>query len=125
MIGNDYITKLIDDMVRTVLKLKFNMEEQELDYTLVEDVNLQAYTKELFTMVDSGEINDAENKLYDLLDINDMETLKVALLFYSKISKIDDDTLDDYDFSKEEVKAGLRDVASMFSLDSLADTFLG
>lgn len=45
----------------------------------------------LIDMVDAGEINEAENRLYDLISATDMNSLEVAILFYSYLNDKTDD----------------------------------
>ena len=50
-------------------------------------------------MVDAGEINEAENRLYDLISATDMNSLEVAILFYSYLNDKTDDFLEANDFT--------------------------
>ena len=48
----------------------------------------------LIDMVDAEEINEAENRLYDLISATDMNSLEVAILFYSYLNDKTDDFLE-------------------------------
>ncbi|QNM02490.1 DUF6483 family protein [Simiaoa sunii] len=78
----------------------------------------------LIDMVDAGEINEAENRLYDLISATDMNSLEVAILFYSYLNDKTDDFLEANDFSRDEIKLGMENVADNFSLNSIAKMFL-
>ena len=75
-------------------------------------------------MVDVGDINHAENQLYEIVSGGDMEKLKMALLFYSYLNDKSDDFLTEHDFSRGEIKSGIKGMVSMYGLDSMADVFL-
>ena len=93
MFEDDYLLRLIKEMVRTVLKLVFSLEFKE-------------------------------NQLYDFTqNPNDMEALKVALLFYSHLNQMDNEFLEDHDYSREEVVSGLKDVLERYHLDSMSALF--
>ena len=49
-----------------------------------------------------------------------MESLKTALLFYSHLNQLDNDFLEDHNYSREEIVSGVRDVLNRYHLDSLS-----
>ena len=53
-----------------------------------------------------------------------MNRLEIALLFYSYLNDKTDDFLEANDFSREEIKSGLENVADSFGLSSIAKMFL-
>lgn len=67
MFEDDYLLRLIKEMVRTVLKLLFHIDFKEEDPVSVvfesEDAEKTLYS--LIHLADQGFINDAENQLYD------------------------------------------------------------
>ena len=84
MFEDDYLLRLIKEMVRTVLKLLFHIDFKEEDPVSVvfesEDAEKTLYS--LIHLADQGFINDAENQLYDFTqNPENMESLKTALLF--------------------------------------------
>lgn len=75
-------------------------------------------------MVDDGHINEAENRLYEVVDVSRREDLQMVLIFYSYLNDLDDDFLDDHDYSREEIGQGLRDMIGRFGLEGMADVYL-
>lgn len=65
-----------------------------------------------------------ENRLYDLITVNDMNGLELALLFYSYLNDKTDNFLEAHDFSRLEIKSGLEHVTELLGLSSIAKTFL-
>ncbi len=92
--------RLIKEMVRAVLKLLFH-------------VDTESPTVELL-----------ENRLYDLIRVNDMNSLEPALLFYSYLNDKTDEFLEAHDFNRLEIKSCLEHVTDLFGLSSMAQTFL-
>lgn len=65
--------------------------------------------------VEQGEINEAENLLFEYLD-NDARhsLLDVAIRFYNHLNKLDDERLEQCDYSREEIADGLRAVEKYY-----------
>ena len=126
MFGDDYLLRLIKEMVRTVLKLVFNLELKDDDPVSVvfESENAEKMLYMLTDLADLGFIDDAENQLYDFTqNSKDMEALKVALLFYSHLNQMDNEFLEDHDYSREEIVSGVKDVLERYHLDSMSALF--
>ena len=126
MFEDDYLLRLIKEMVRTVLKLVFNLELKDDDPVSVvfESENAEKMLYMLTDLADLGFIDDAENQLYDFTqNPTDMEALKVALLFYSHLNQMDNEFLEDHDYSRDEVVSGVKDVLERYHLDSMSALF--
>lgn len=120
MFEDDYLLRLIKEMVRTVLKLVFNLELKDDDPVSVvfESENAEKMLYLLTDLADLGFIDDAENQLYDFTqNSKDMEALKVALLFYSHLNQMDNEFLEDHDYSREEIVSGVKDVLERYHLE--------
>ncbi|MCR1919496.1 DUF6483 family protein [Frisingicoccus caecimuris] len=124
MVERDYIMRLIREMVRAILKLFFNIDSESPTEELLAGEEEKQLLDILLAMVDVGDINHAENQLYEIVSGGDMEKLKMALLFYSYLNDKSDDFLTEHDFSRGEIKSGIKDMVSMYGLDSMADVFL-
>ena len=124
MFEQDYVMRLIKEMVRAILKLLFNIDKELATVELLENKEEKETLKNLFDMIDDGKINEAENRLYDLTSDTDMNSLEIALLFYSYLNDKTDDFLEENDFSRNEIKLGLENVTDSFGLSSIAKMFL-
>lgn len=124
MFEQDYVMRLIKEMVRAILKLLFNIDTESPTIELLENKEEKETLEKLIDMVDAGEINEAENRLYDLISATDMNSLEVAILFYSYLNDKTDDFLEANDFSRDEIKLGMENVADNFDLNSIAKMFL-
>ena len=67
MFEQDYVMRLIKEMVRAILKLLFNIDTDSPSAELLEDAKEQQTLDELLDMVDNGFINEAENKIYECI----------------------------------------------------------
>lgn len=124
MFEQDYVMRLIKEMVRAILKLLFNIDTESPTVELLENKEEKSTLENLFDMIDDGKINEAENRLYDLTRDTDMNSLGIALLFYSYLNDKTDDFLEENDFSRDEIKLGLENVTDSFGLSSIAKMFL-
>ena len=124
MFEQDYIMRLINEMVRALLKIIFNIDTASPLAEVLKDSEEEQTLNELINMVDAGLINEAENRLYDITEARKMKDLKIALLFYSYLNNKSDEYLEDHDFSRDEVKSGLIYISKRYGVDGLADLFL-
>lgn len=122
--------RLIKEMVRTLLKLLFNIDIESPIIELLEESEEKTTLKALLDMVDAGRIDEAENKIYDIVSRDDVtesldkNALEMALLFYSYLNDKSDEFLEEHNFSRTEVKQGLMDILSRYGLDSISEMFL-
>ena len=63
-----------------------------------------------------NKINEAEDLLFDSLDLDNKKYLEVAIDFYSRLTKLDDATLELNDFTKEEIAEGLADASNKYGI---------
>ena len=124
MFEQDYIMRLINEMVRALLKIIFNIDTASPLAEVLKDSEEEQTLNELINMVDAGFFNEAENRLYDITEARKMKDLKVALLFYSYLNNKSDEYLEEHDFSRDEVKSGLIYISKRYGVDGLADLFL-
>lgn len=125
MLQDDFIMRMIHEMVTTLLKLIFHIELRENEEQNFKDQETASNYLELLALIQAGEINEAENKLLDELDSDDMEHFKMALMFYYHLNEIDFNFLEEHNYSKNEITDGLRYVSSVYGYDSMAEALLG
>ena len=124
MFEQDYVMRLIKEMVRAILKLLFHIDTESPTVELLENKEEKETLENLLDMIDNGKINEAENSLYDLTSATDVNSLKIALLFYSYLNDKTDDFLEANDFNRDEIKLGLENIADSLGLSSIAKMFL-
>ena len=105
----DYIMRMIKEMVRILFSLIYGKKyvsvelEKENKYE-VSGKNLKSF----LDMIDSGQINEAENILLDNIDYANNDEVMAAALFYQYLSEIDSEFLINNNYTKEEVLSGFK-----------------
>ena len=110
-VQNDYLMRLIGELIRAAAKIAFGKTVQWNLYrdqaSGIPEGRWEQY-EELMRMVDAGEINEAENLRTDRLEPGDPEYLQIALMFYDRLNQESDEFLEEHDFSKQEVLDGVK-----------------
>ena len=125
-VQDDHMIRNIQDVGRLIAKLL--LHEQQPDYRLPENEEDYTEADKLFSTVmklaEEGKINEAENRLYDLLEDKDPDALKIALAFYDHMNGFDTEFLDEADYSREEIRDGICDVLKRFGYGGMTGLFL-
>lgn len=124
MFEQDYIMRLIKEMVRMLLKLLFHIDTAAPTAELLCETEERKVLDDLLNLVDDGKINEAENRIYELTLNGNMGNLEIALLFYSYLNDKTDEFLERNNYSRKEIKEGLEDVISRYGFGGLTDMFL-
>lgn len=105
----DYIMRMIKEMVRILFSLIYGKKyvsvelEKENKYE-VSGKNLKSF----LDMIDSGQINEAENILLDNIDYTNNDDVMAVALFYQYLSEKDSEFLINNNYTKEEVLSGFK-----------------
>ena len=124
MFEQDYIMRMIREMIRAILKLLFHIDTEIPTTELLENDEDKVTLKTLLSMVDDGDINEAENKLFAIVEPENKASLELVLLFYSYLNDKSDDFLAENNFSRKEMQDNLKYILSQYGLDSMAEMFL-
>ena len=120
---DDYIMRLIHEIIRMLIKLLMNVDmKSPMAELFLEDIQ-QDKVDRWCRMIDSGEINKAENELSELMEERSTENLKAALRFYAYLNEKDEEFLVQNHFSREEIKMGLENLAQMYGAEGLTEIF--
>ena len=122
MFEQDYVMRLIKEMIRVILKLLFNIDVETPTTRLIENEEEKAILEALLNMIDEGAINEAENIIFELAEDN--ANLEMILLFYSYLNDKSDKFLLENHFSRKELQADLKNMLSKYGLDSMIEVFL-
>ena len=125
MYEQDYIMRLIREMVRMLLKLLFHMDLSTPAAELLKEAESRETLDILLDLVDNGDINEAENRVYELISDGSMQSLQVALFFYACLNDKTDDFLEENGFSRREIKEDLEEIVTRYGLSGLSGVFLG
>ncbi len=124
MIREDYIMRIIHEAVRTLLKLLFGIEEEKEEEIVFSDAVTAEKYKRLCQLARQGQINQAENQLWEQLDGADQEDFKMAILFYEYLNQMTDEQLEQGDYSREEISQGLLAAAKQYGYDGMVGALL-
>ncbi len=120
MYNNDegFISRQIKSLAKAISSLIF---DKELPANIISEAgaitedNFLAYR--LNKLVNSGDINKAENLLFTEIEHYRSEAnFKIALEFYEKLNELDENTLNKYNFSKQEIVDGLNEIKRIYEV---------
>ncbi|WMC93278.1 DUF6483 family protein [Kineothrix sp. MB12-C1] len=123
MFENDYIMRLIYDIIRALKKLIFKINEENGEVTEMDTQAAEVFRR-LSALIDEGKINEAENLLTEEMETENVKSFQTALLFYEHLNNKDNDFLEDNDFSRREISDGLKYAASLYGYNSVIDALL-
>lgn len=119
MYEQDYIMRMINNLVRVLSKVIFNRDvpvyeiSHEGEYEQSDDLH-----KNLLALLSAGKINEAEDMLFEDFNPRNKKHLMLALDFYRRLNDLDDEYLKENNFSREEIEEGLRDIAEIAGIET-------
>ena len=119
----DYYMRIVHELVRMLIRLVFSKDIDRDDEEAVPLEVMEKY-KKLISMIDDGQINEAENLLLDGLEPDSRAYFELALMFYEKLNGKTDEFLEEHDYSREEVTDGIKYVVDFYGYGSLMDAFV-
>ena len=123
MLRQDYVMRLISEMVRTLLRLIFQIDMNSPAADLLENDEEQETLQRLLRLIDNGEINEAENQIYQMTEDVQQKELKLALIFYAYLNEKSDEYLEQHNFSREEIKFGLKNIMERYEIHGFEEMF--
>ncbi|MBE6083196.1 MULTISPECIES: DUF6483 family protein [Tissierellales] len=124
MIKEDYLIRMIKDLIKTIAKFFFGSDSvtyqlpDEREYTETDYLYQQ-----LVDMINQGDINEAEDLLYEKLDPQNKKYLELGLDFYSKLNNLTDEYLASHNYSRDEIELGLKTLVEKFGDSGLLTLF--
>lgn len=123
MFEQDYVMRLVHEVIRTLIKLIFQKDIDDDEEYIFNEQTKQKYEL-LKKLVDEGEIEEAENRLMEDLDNEKALNFETALMFYGYLNEKDNEFLETHHFSRKEVIEGIQFVAKHYGYESMADSLL-
>ena len=96
MYENDYIMRMIHDMIRALAKIIFHKDIDEWEQISFRDEEAGKLFSELDGLLYKKDLKGAQSLLESRLDVECLENLKVALLFYDRLNQLEDSELEEY-----------------------------
>ena len=116
----DYIMRLIHGIARILARMFFNRELEQGELALSLRQTVRESDDYLRKLVDEGKINEAEDRLFELIDSSGWETKELGsliLLFYDYVNSKDDAFLARARFSRDEIISGMEDAMRRIGME--------
>ena len=118
----DYILRMIRDLVKSIAHLILG--KSEIDYKLPdksEFTKLDNLYVRLMELVNKGQINEAEDMLFEEIDTSNMKYFEMAMAFYLYLNDFADIFLEGNNYSREEIKEGILSICKEFGVSSMVE----
>ena len=121
MLKNDYIMRKIEEWISMILEFVFKIDKSSSPEKLLKLEASKEILKDLKSKIDAGNINEAEDALFNLIKFKTQDSLLIGLLFYSHLNEKSSKFLNEHDFDREEIKTGIKDLINECNMNSLSD----
>ena len=121
MLKNDYIMRKIEEWISMILEFVFKIDKNSSPEKLLKLEESKEVLKDLKSKIDIGNINEAEDFLFEMLKHKTQDSLLIGLLFYSYLNEKDSKFLNEHDFERDEIKTGIKDLLKEFNMNNLSD----
>lgn len=116
----DWVIRQIDNMVRLVSKLIFNKDL--IQYEIRNYNNLSETDKiyqEIQKLLKDEKICEAEDLLFENIDKNNEDCLKLSIDFYYNLNELEDEKLEKCNFSRKEIEEGLNEILEIYKIPKI------
>lgn len=121
MLKNDYIMRKIEEWISMILEFVFKIDKSSSPEKLLKLEESKEVLKDLKSKIDIGNINEAEDSLFEMLKHKTQDSLLIGLLFYSYLNEKDSKFLNEHNFERDEIKTGIKDLLNEFNMNNLSD----
>lgn len=117
MYEQDYVMRMIQSFIKFLSIIIFGKDTFTYElYEYEENEQNDILHKKLIELISQGEINEAENILFEKLNPKNKRQMMVAIDFYQRLNDLDDTFLQDNNFSRVEIEEGLKDIARKYGI---------
>lgn len=121
----DYIMRIIKEMVRILCSLMLGKQYTSVELPEKNKWEVSGGTLEYYErMIDQGLVNEAENQILENIDYSQKEDVLTAALFYQYLGEKEEKFLIKYNYSKEEVLDGIKNVMKHAGYGSIVEVLL-
>lgn len=123
MFEQDWIMRQVSDMVRFMTRVILQKESPLYQQSGEESPNSESGLphQRLGKLIDEQKFREAKNVLDERMDGSDRKDFEVAVDFYARLNRMDDKTLEENGFSREEIQEGLNSAAHAFGVTIFPD----
>lgn len=123
MYEQDYIMRQIRQIIQILMKVIFNIDSPSSATELIKDMQTREIADEMLRKIDNGNIAEAEEMLFSLIQNRTTGNLLAGLVFYSYLNEKDDDYLEMNNYSRSDVENSIKRLLSVYGLDHMAYLF--
>ena len=117
----DYIMRLIHGIARILARMLFDKDiEEDGEFATILEEAGRENNDYLKRMIDAGQVNAAEEKLFDIIESaawDDRQKAALVISFYDYLNGKDDEFLTAADFSRDEIISGLEDAMKAVNME--------
>lgn len=118
----DYIMRMIKELIKALGAVLFGKKVFDFPIEESENPTTDNFYPNLLELANQGNINEAENLLYDQLDTSNITTLQIALSFCEHINDYTDEFLIEHNYTRSEIMEGLKYISSQYGLSQIVET---
>ena len=117
----DFVLRRLEDQGRFLARLILGKEEAKYELPEYEaiDNEVDRLYRKILSLADAGEINEAENLLLEELETGDLQMFELALCFYLHLAHMDEEFLEEHQYTREEIGEGMESLAEDFGVSGL------
>ena len=123
MFEQDYIMRQIQQILKVLVKVLFNVDSETITSSLIQDTETRETADYLLRKADSGNISEAENKFFELTENKTMNNFLLGIVFYSYLNEKDDAYLEMNHYSRGDAENCLKRLLSEYGLEYMANLF--
>lgn len=117
-IQDDWLLQQIQQTINLIIELvnSTNPEELATDIDSNSSGETELLWQKLSAMTSEDKLSEAEDLLFETIEQNNSEHLKVGLNFYNQLNTLTDKQLDAAGFPRPEIVDGLHDLLDIYGL---------
>lgn len=114
MLTQDWTMRELETLTLSLSRFIFGKETTA--YAPEEGEEISPLSLELDLLLDSGDYNGAEDRLFEAVDGGDPAALELAVDLYARLNQLSDERLKAADYSRGEIEEGLREVMDRYGV---------
>ena len=123
MFEQDYIMRQIHQIIQVLMKLIFKIDSPSPSTEYIKDAETRQIADDMLKNIDIGNIAEAEEMLFSLIQNKTMDNLLAGLILYSHINEKEDEFLEMNHYSRSDAENSIKRLLSEYGLENIASLF--
>ena len=125
MYEEDFNIVLLNDLAASAGKMLFEVDYGSTPVSLcsIKDADTRKEAEALLEMVDQGQIQEAEDKMFNITNVRTADNMMVGFVYYAYLTGKDNDWLAKYSYSPQKIKERIRYFAERYGIEEMVDLF--